>query len=91
MVPIPTYTKQYNVVSEPKDFSNLKLNEKAPISDLGKHDVLVQWKYASLNYRDLIISKVGFPDSVTILSSPLFPLSKTAIVTNIFPLASQQY
>ena len=91
MVPLPTHTKQYNVLNEPKDFSNLKLSEKAPIPDLGKHDVLVQWKYASLNYRDLIISKVGFPDSVTILSSPLFSLSKKTIVTDIFPLASQQY
>ena len=73
MVAKPTHTKQYNVLSEPKDFSNLKLDEKAPIPELGKHDVLVQWKYASLNYRDLIISKVGFPEQChATIPPPLF-------------------
>ena len=59
MAPNPTHTKQYTVQAEPKDFSNLKLDEGVPIPELGQHDVLVQWKYASLNYRDLIIARVG--------------------------------
>ena len=55
----PAYTKQYTVQAEPKDFSSLKFDEKASLPELGQHDVLVQWKYVSLNYRDLIIAKVG--------------------------------
>ena len=59
MAPKPTHTRQYTVQDEPKDFSSLKFDEEAPLPELGQHDVLVQWKYASLNYRDLIIAKVG--------------------------------
>ena len=80
MESIPTYTKQYTVNAEPKDFSNLKLDEKAPLPELGQHDVLVQWKYASLNYRDLIIARVSHSIShLTLLEFPVtfYGISRT--------------
>lgn len=53
----PTYTKQWTV-ERTTGFDGLNWNEKAEIPPLGDHDVLVHFYYASLNYRDLIISKV---------------------------------
>ena len=53
----PSTTKQWT--SEGKDgFDSLKLNEKAPIPNLGEKDVLVHFYSVSLNYRDLIIPLV---------------------------------
>jgi len=53
----PSTTKQWTV--DGKDgFDSLKFHEKAPISSLGDKDVLVHFYAASLNYRDLIITKV---------------------------------
>lgn len=44
---------------EGKDgFESLKFNRKGSVPELGQHDVLVRFHYASLNYRDLIIPKV---------------------------------
>lgn len=38
-------------------FDSLVLKEDR-IPEIGDSDVLVRWKYASLNYRDLVVSKV---------------------------------
>jgi NADPH:quinone reductase-like Zn-dependent oxidoreductase len=56
----PTNNKQWTV--EGKDgFDSLKFNDKAEIPTLGEKDVLVNFHYASLNYRDLAIPKVTLP------------------------------
>lgn len=55
----PSTTKQWTVEGK-EGFESLKLNEKAPIPSLGDRDVLVHFYAASLNYRDLIIPKVGY-------------------------------
>ena len=55
----PSTTKQWTVTGK-DGFDSLSFNEKAEIPKLGDHDVLVNFHYASLNYRDLIIPKVPF-------------------------------
>jgi NADPH:quinone reductase-like Zn-dependent oxidoreductase len=49
--------KQWRVTGK-SDFQDLKLHN-VPIPKPGDHEVLVQWKYGSLNYRDLIIPKAS--------------------------------
>lgn len=39
-------------------FDSLVLKQDR-IPEIGGSDVLVRWKYASLNYRDLVVSKVS--------------------------------
>lgn len=56
----PSTTKQWTVEG-PNGFDGLKWNDKAEIPALGDHDVLVNFHYASLNYRDLIISLGKYP------------------------------
>ncbi|KAM0518950.1 hypothetical protein ACHAPE_003940 [Trichoderma viride] len=41
-------------------FDSLVLKEDG-IPEVGDLDVLVRWKYASLNYRDLVVSKGTYP------------------------------
>ena len=53
----PSTTKQWTVEGK-TGFDSLKFNEKAEIPTLGDHDVLVNFHYASLNFRDLIIPMV---------------------------------
>ena len=53
----PSTTKQWSIVGK-DGFDSLKFEERAEIPSLGDHDVLVNFHYASLNYRDLIIPKV---------------------------------
>lgn len=53
----PSTTKQWTITGK-EGFDSLKFEEKAEIPNLGDHDVLVNFHYASLNYRDLIIPKV---------------------------------
>ena len=55
MAPRPTKQRAVTCIN---GFEDLKLQEKE-IPKLGDHDVLVNFHYASLNYRDLIIPKVG--------------------------------
>ena len=55
----PSTTKQWTVTGK-NGFDGLTFNEKAEIPPLGDHDVLVNFHYASLNYRDLSIPKVLF-------------------------------
>ena len=66
----PSTTKQWTVEG-PTGFDGLKWNDKAEIPALGDHDVLVNFHYASLNYRDLIISLVPIP-------LPLLPIQTLA-------------
>ena len=54
----PSTTKQWTVTGK-NGFDSLSYNEKAEIPQLGDHDVLVNFHYASLNYRDLAIPKVA--------------------------------
>lgn len=58
----PTTTKQWNVTGR-TGFDCLQFNEKVNIPKLGDHDVLVHFHSVSLNYRDLIITKVIIPAS----------------------------
>jgi len=39
-------------------FDGLKLDQDAPIPDIGEYDCLVKIEASSLNYRDLMIPKV---------------------------------
>ncbi|KAK4693188.1 hypothetical protein P7C71_g4166, partial [Lecanoromycetidae sp. Uapishka_2] len=70
----PSTTKQWQVTGK-EGFESLKLDEKAEIPKLGDHDVLVNFHYASLNYRDLIIPKGKYPFPV---STPVVPGSDGA-------------
>ena len=58
MTMAPSTTKQWTVTGK-NGFDSLSYNEKAEIPQLGDHDVLVNFHYASLNYRDLVIPKVA--------------------------------
>lgn len=58
----PPTTMQWTVEGK-TGFDSLKFHEKVDIPTLGDHDVLVNFHYASLNYRDLVIPKVGLPSS----------------------------
>lgn len=53
----PTTTKQWTVQGQ-SGFDSLKLHNETPIPKLSDHDVLVNFKSVSLNYRDLIIIMV---------------------------------
>ncbi|KAI4213329.1 MAG: hypothetical protein LQ351_004070 [Letrouitia transgressa] len=44
-----------------RGFSSLKFTDQAPIPSLGDTDVLVHFKYASLNYRDIVIPQGTYP------------------------------
>ncbi|KAL2039989.1 hypothetical protein N7G274_007392 [Stereocaulon virgatum] len=70
----PSTTKQWTVTGK-TGFDSLKFDEKAEVPQLGDHDVLVNFHYASLNYRDLIIpkGKYGFP-----VALPIVPASDGA-------------
>lgn len=54
---LPSTTSQWTVEGK-SGFDSLKPNEKASIPELGDTECLVHFHYASLNYRDLIITKV---------------------------------
>ena len=58
----PTITKGWTIAGK-SGFDDLKYHENAKLPPLGDHDVLVNFHYASLNYRDLIIpkGKYSFP------------------------------
>lgn len=64
----PSTTKQWTVNGK-NGFDSLSYNEKAEIPQLGDHDVLVNFHYASLNYRDLVIPKVALKSHQ--IASPL--------------------
>ena len=54
---VPSHTQQWTIERK-GGFDGLELNKSAKIPPLADHDVLVHFYYASLNYRDLVISKV---------------------------------
>lgn len=54
----PTSNKTWTVAGM-DGFESLKFNEKGSMPEIGEHDVLVRFHYASLNYRDLIIPMVS--------------------------------
>ncbi|RDW85291.1 alcohol dehydrogenase-7 [Coleophoma cylindrospora] len=51
---VPETARQWSVQGS-GSLDNLKFNQQAPVPKLGDYDVLVRFKYASLNFRDLII------------------------------------
>ncbi|KAK4690460.1 hypothetical protein P7C71_g6338, partial [Lecanoromycetidae sp. Uapishka_2] len=55
---LPSTMKQWTVEGK-KGFESLTLNTNAPIPKLGDTECLVHFHYASLNYRDLIITKAS--------------------------------
>ena len=57
---IPRATKEWRVEGQ-KGFDCLQLNEDAPIPELGDTECLVRWHCVSLNYRDLLVTKVCDP------------------------------
>jgi len=70
----PKTMQQWTI--EGKDgFESLKFNESAPVPELGDRDVLVKIHAASLNFRDLIVSKGQYPFPV---SSSIVPGSDGA-------------
>ncbi|KAI4134288.1 MAG: hypothetical protein LQ347_001651 [Umbilicaria vellea] len=56
----PTSNKTWTVAGM-DGFESLKFNEKGSMPEIGEHDVLVRFHYASLNYRDLIIPMGKYP------------------------------
>jgi NADPH:quinone reductase-like Zn-dependent oxidoreductase len=54
----PSTTKQWKVVRTDKGFDGLEF-EDAFIPSLGENDVLVRFHAVSLNFRDLMIPRVG--------------------------------
>jgi hypothetical protein len=54
----PTTNKQWRLNGF-TGFDSIVL-KNGTILSIGDSDVLVRWKYASLNYRDLVIAKVRF-------------------------------
>lgn len=54
---LPATTKQWTLEGN-HGFDSLQFDPSAPIPQLGQREVLVRFHFASLNYRDLIISKV---------------------------------
>lgn len=54
----PSSMKQWSVSGTDKGFDGLSFGD-APVPNVGENEVLVKFEAASLNYRDLIIPKVG--------------------------------
>ncbi|KAL8698650.1 MAG: hypothetical protein Q9201_006448 [Fulgogasparrea decipioides] len=57
---LPKTTKQWTLEGQ-SGFDSLTFNPSAPVPHLGERDVLVRFHSASLNYRDLVISKGAYP------------------------------
>jgi NADPH:quinone reductase-like Zn-dependent oxidoreductase len=54
----PENMKQWSVQGKEKGFDELTYKD-APVPTVGDNDVLVKFHAASLNYRDLVIPRVG--------------------------------
>jgi len=48
------------VLKGQKGLDSLEFQRGAPVPELGPEDVLVELRAASLNYRELVITKVSF-------------------------------
>lgn len=70
----PSKTAQWKVEGL-GGFDDLKLHKDVEIPKLGDHDVLVKMSAASLNYRDLIITKGKYPFAMNL---PVVPASDGA-------------
>jgi NADPH:quinone reductase-like Zn-dependent oxidoreductase len=70
-VSIPKTGKSWTVDGR-DGFESLKLIKEAPIPEVSDYDVLVKFHAASLNYRDLLISKGG---ALTLLSTTYLALT----------------
>lgn len=64
----PATTSQWTIQGV-DGFDSLKLEESAPLPQLGDHDCLIQIEAVSLNYRDLSIPKA----SHSCPSNPIVP------------------
>ncbi|KAL7917751.1 hypothetical protein ACQKWADRAFT_324379 [Trichoderma austrokoningii] len=68
-------------------FDSLVLKEDR-VPEVGDSDVLVRWKYASLNYRDLVVSKGTYPlgalDGVVVGSDAAGEIVKVGSQVNSF-------
>ncbi len=76
---IPTTTKQW-VVLDAQSAPRLHFNPEARIPAVGDYDVLVQFHFASLNYRDVMITQVC-PIHITIVTIKFF-LSIIYLISN---------
>lgn len=54
----PAKMQQWTVLDKENDFDGMTFGE-GPVPKVGDNDVLVKLHAASLNYRDLVIPKVG--------------------------------
>ncbi|KAF2459072.1 P-loop containing nucleoside triphosphate hydrolase protein [Lineolata rhizophorae] len=75
---VPQTLKQW-VVEGRDGFDSLKLREDVPMPKLGDKDVLVKIHAVSLNYRDLIIPKLGQLLTPVLKGRYPFPLSDTVV------------
>ncbi|KAL8420609.1 hypothetical protein RB594_003413 [Gaeumannomyces avenae] len=66
---------QWVVKGSEKGFDELEYQKNVPVPNVGEHDVLVRLHGASLNYRDLIITKGMYPFP---LNLPVVPASDGA-------------
>lgn len=67
----PATTSQWTIQGV-DGFDSLKLEESAPLPQLGDHDCLIQIEAVSLNYRDLSIPKGKYPFPTSL---PVIPCS----------------
>lgn len=62
-----TTAKAWTIESQAEDLSGLAFKDVTVPEELGEHDILVDMKAASFNYRELVVCKVCF--TATLLSS----------------------
>jgi NADPH:quinone reductase-like Zn-dependent oxidoreductase len=60
---IPKTQKQWVIQGEGKEFETLVFQPSAPVPKPGDNDVLVRFRGASLNFRDLLIPRVSVHSS----------------------------
>ena len=52
-------SQSWVIASQKEDLSGLVFKDVTSVRELGAHDVRVELRAASLNYRDLVIAKVS--------------------------------
>ena len=52
-------SQSWIIASQKEDLSGLVIKDTTSSRELGAHDVLVELRAASLNYRDLVVAKVS--------------------------------
>lgn len=57
-----TTAKAWTIESQAEDLSGLAFKDVTVPQELGEHDVLVDMKAASFNYRELVVCKVYSTD-----------------------------